>query len=268
MFANYKHNLFENYKNIVEKVIPTLKDNNFSKTGMLTPDEFVEAGNYLVKNYSCWKWYTNLTNKKMNFLPNDKQMLINNGIKCNKIKNITLELDENDINNITILSDTLSDRTSDNESDNELDDNINLSDFELDNIYEPDILNIEQTIKKENVNKYNLSITYDNYFRTPRLWLIGFDYNNMPLSNNKIFSDISIEHSKITVTIEQHPFYNDMNYISIHPCKHSHMIKRLIEEERKNNKEINVHEYFIYFLKFFSTIIPNLNFDITNRLCT
>ena len=29
---------------------------------------------------------TNITNKKMNFLPNDKQMLINNGIKCNKIK--------------------------------------------------------------------------------------------------------------------------------------------------------------------------------------
>jgi ubiquitin-like-conjugating enzyme ATG3 len=259
MFSNYKHNLFENYKNIVEKVIPTLKDNNFSKTGMLTPDEFVEAGNYLIKNNSSWKWYGNITNKKMNFLPNDKQMLINNGIKCNKIKNITLELDENDINNITIQSDI--NTPSESESDN---DEIDLSDFELDNIYEPDILNIKQPIKnnKENVNKYNLSITYDNYFRTPRLWLIGFDHNNIPLSNNKIFSDISIEHSKITVTIEQHPFYNDMNYISIHPCKHSHMIKRLIEEEKKNNKEINVHEYFIYFLKFFSTIIPNLDYCV------
>ena len=85
-------------------------------------------------------------------------------------------------------------------------------------------------------NKYNISITYDNYFRTPRLWLLGFNSSNMPLTHEKMLKDISIEHSKITVTIEAHPYYNDMQYISVHPCKHGHVMKRLIEEEKKNKK--------------------------------
>ena len=44
MFRDYKKSLFESYKNIAGKVMPTLKESNFSKTGMLTPDEFVKAG--------------------------------------------------------------------------------------------------------------------------------------------------------------------------------------------------------------------------------
>ena len=41
------NNLFQKYKTVADKFIPSLKSNNFLKTGMLTKDEFIEAGNYL-----------------------------------------------------------------------------------------------------------------------------------------------------------------------------------------------------------------------------
>jgi ubiquitin-like-conjugating enzyme ATG3 len=144
--------------------------------------------------------------------------------------------------------------------DDKIEDDLDLQDFELDDDFD-DIAGVMWEV--DDRNYYNLSITYDNYFRTPRLWLIGFDSSNYPLSNNKIYKDISMEHSKITVTIEYHPFYKDIQYISVHPCKHSHVMKRLLEEAHKNGKEIGVEKYFLYFLKFVSTVMPNLDFDRT-----
>ena len=41
------------------------------------------------------------------------------------------------------------------------------------------------------------------------------------------------------------------------------ILKRFLEEGRKNGKEIGVKEYFLYFLKFVSTVMPNLDFDRT-----
>ena len=264
MFRDYKKSLFESYKNIAGKVMPTLKESNFSKTGMLTPDEFVKAGDYLVKNYSNWTWYKLKGNNKknVNYLPEDKQMLVNNNIICNKNKNIVIEQDEFGLNNIT--KDYEEELNNEEESDDNSIDEYDLSEFELtDNIIEDEaMINIKS--KKVKENKYNISVTYDNYFRTPRLWLTGFNGYNMPLSHEKMLKDISIEHSKITVTIEEHPYYSDMYYISVHPCRHGHVMKRLIEEEKKNKKDIQVFEYFIYFLKFVSTIIPNLDFDKTH----
>ena len=265
MFRDYKKNLFESYKNIAGKVMPTLKESNFSETGMLTPDEFIKAGDYLVKNYSNWSWYKLRGNSKknVNYLPEGKQMLVNNNIICNKNKNIVIEEDEFGLNNITKdYEEELNDKEED-ESDDDCGE-YDLSEFELtDNVIE-DVAAVNVKPKKEKrENKYNISITYDNYFRTPRLWLMGFNSYNMPLSHEKMLKDISIEHSKITVTVEEHPYYSDMYYISVHPCKHGHVMKRLIEEEKKNKKDIQVFEYFIYFLKFVSTIIPNLDFDRT-----
>lgn len=38
---------------------------------------------------------------------------------------------------------------------------------------------------------YDLNITYDNYYRTPRLWLFGYDENKQPLSPEQMYEDIS-----------------------------------------------------------------------------
>lgn len=35
--------------------------------------------------------------------------------------------------------------------------------------------------------RYDVSITYDNYYRTPRIWLFGYNENGSPLSTDEIF---------------------------------------------------------------------------------
>ena len=65
---------------------------------------------------------------------------------------------------------------------------------------------------------YDINITYDNYFRSARIWFLGYDEFNYPLSYKKVLKDISPEHNKITVTIDPHP-YQELNFINVHPCK-------------------------------------------------
>ncbi|KAF8228838.1 hypothetical protein L208DRAFT_1402957 [Tricholoma matsutake] len=86
------------------------------------------------------------------------------------------------------------------------------------------------------VRTYDVMITYDKYYRTPRVWLIGYDENRTPLIPSQIFQDISADHANKTVTIE--PFIHSANLqaASVHPCKHSSVMKKVIE--RMNNSVI------------------------------
>jgi len=51
--------------------------------------------------------------------------------------------------------------------------------------------------------RYDISITYDVYYQTPRLWLTGYDENKQVLER-EIFDDVMAEHAKKTVTLEAH----------------------------------------------------------------
>jgi ubiquitin-like-conjugating enzyme ATG3 len=53
---------------------------------------------------------------------------------------------------------------------------------------------------------YDLSIVYDKYYCTPRLYLTGVDCEGQPLTNDQIFEDIMSTYLNKTVTIETHPF--------------------------------------------------------------
>ena len=55
------------------------------------------------------------------------------------------------------------------------------------------------------VRKYDLSITYDFYTQTPRLWLTGYSEKGNPLKQEEIFQDIAADYAKKTVTMENHP---------------------------------------------------------------
>lgn len=61
----------------------------------------------------------------------------------------------------------------------------------------------EETVHKNRT--YDLSITYDFYYQTPRLWLIGYSENGNVLSEKEIFEDIMADYAKKTVTMEPHP---------------------------------------------------------------
>jgi ubiquitin-like-conjugating enzyme ATG3 len=66
---------------------------------------------------------------------------------------------------------------------------------------------------------YDLHITYDKYYQTPRLWVVGYDENRKPLTMEQMYEDVSQDHAKKTVTMEQHPNLPGPNMASVHPCK-------------------------------------------------
>ena len=63
--------------------------------------------------------------------------------------------------------------------------------------------------------------------------------------------------------MEKHPYFS-IQSISVHPCKHSQVMKKLIKIELEQDKEVKVETYFIFFLKFVSCIIPQVDFDCTS----
>ncbi|XP_010565697.1 PREDICTED: ubiquitin-like-conjugating enzyme ATG3 isoform X6 [Haliaeetus leucocephalus] len=66
---------------------------------------------------------------------------------------------------------------------------------------------------------YDLYITYDKYYQTPRLWLFGYDEQRQPLTVEHMYEDISQDHVKKTVTIENHPHLPPPPMCSVHPCR-------------------------------------------------
>ncbi|KAG8450481.1 hypothetical protein GDO86_002947 [Hymenochirus boettgeri] len=67
---------------------------------------------------------------------------------------------------------------------------------------------------------YDLYITYDKYYQTPRLWLFGYDEQRQPLTVEQMYEDISQDHVKKTVTIENHPHLPPPPMCSVHPCRY------------------------------------------------
>jgi ubiquitin-like-conjugating enzyme ATG3 len=76
---------------------------------------------------------------------------------------------------------------------------------------------------------YDVMITYDKYYQTPRVWLIGYDENRNPLTPQHIFQDISADHAHKTVTIEPFIHSTSLQAASVHPCKHASVMKKVIE---------------------------------------
>ncbi|KAF8639487.1 hypothetical protein AX17_001393 [Amanita inopinata Kibby_2008] len=96
-----------------------------------------------------------------------------------------------------------------------------------------------ETAVKDNllqVRTYDVMISYDKYYQTPRVWLIGYDEHRTPLAPSHIFQDISADHANKTVTIEPFIHSTSLQAASIHPCKHSSVMKKFIE--RMNNSVV------------------------------
>ena len=106
------------------------------------------------------------------------------------------------------------------------------------------------------------SFTYDQYYRTPRIWFEGTDGGGGLLTQNEIYSDFMVEYIKVSLTLEVHPILN-MNCISVHPCKHAFAMQKMFafELEKKDVSEVKIEDYIVHFLKFASCVIPQLEFD-------
>lgn len=60
LFVVSMENIINSLKSVAlsvgEKFVPVLKESKFKETGVLTPEEFIVAGDYLVHCFPTWKW--------------------------------------------------------------------------------------------------------------------------------------------------------------------------------------------------------------------
>jgi len=124
---------------------------------------------------------------------------------------------------------------------------------------DPDTLPNNQILKSRT---YDISITYDAYYHTPKVWLFGYDENRQPLKPKEVLEDISSDHARKTVTIDNHPHLG-VSCAFVHPCKHANVMKKIVSRQLESGKEPRVDQYMFLFLKFLSAVLPTIEYDFT-----
>ncbi|KAG7257328.1 hypothetical protein CRUP_010194 [Coryphaenoides rupestris] len=97
------------------------------------------------------------------------------------------------------------------------------------------------------------------------LLLLVARQDRQPLTVDQMYEDISQDHVKKTVTIENHPNLPPPAMCSVHPCRHAEVMKKIIETVAEGGGELGVHMYLLIFLKFVQAVIPTIEYDYTRH---
>ncbi len=268
---NIGHKIFKGYQDIVSYISPTLKQSKFYTDGILTPEEFILAGDYLVLKCPTWKWCSAKENLYNSALPKDKQYLLTtvksdsraeDFLKNNEITEVQLEDD-------WVEEDVIKIKNKEEQTKKEinLDDNIkeqNKIEKKEKEIKEVDDFEIIDDDKDENnkMSTYDVSVTYDFYYCVPRMWLAGYDHKGRPLTANEMKEDVMPEYRNKTVTIEPQTCTGIKN-ISVHPCRHSQLLKKMINDFQNSGRKMEIHMTILLFLKFLQSVVPTVHYDYT-----
>jgi len=305
-----------------EWAYPKLKSSAFLTRGVLTPEEFVLAGDELVFKCPTWSWESGDPKRAKSYLPADKQFLVTRNVPCQtRVSSLedTMMMTDNtgcgDGDDDWLVSHMVKQTHGDIEDEFDVlddegeivesskpaatngaaaaveeddDEYADMADFEDENVLEDDAAVVaESTVTKASddadgddgnlvkVRTYDLSITYDKYYQTPRVWMMGYtaDGNRQPLTGQEMMEDVMSDYANRTVTIETHPHVTGP-HASIHPCQHGKVMKTIVRnlinasssddlDGNDGEEGPSIEMYLFIFLKFVSSIIPTINYDFT-----
>jgi ubiquitin-like-conjugating enzyme ATG3 len=273
-----------------EYMYPTRKTSAFLEKGVLTPDEFVIAGDEIVFKCPTWQWESGDPQKRKPFLPEDKQFLVTRNVPCQNrvstMENMMVMENDNDDDGDWLVSHVAKEQTLEDEFDIldeegevitnekpseqvvEEDEYADMADYEDDNILDDEaaVAPADEDDNLLKVRTYDLSITYDKYYQTPRVWMMGYSASQQPLSGPEMMEDVISDYANRTVTIENHPHVSGP-HASIHPCQHGKVMKTIVRNLMKatgdGDEGPSVNLYLFIFLKFVSSMIPTINYDFT-----
>jgi len=287
-----KEQLHKTYITTYSAVSGPLTVSKFLEEGVITPEEFMLAGDLLVYKCPTWTWEAGESSKAVSYLPKDKQFLRTRNVPClmrvstleksvNETQNQDIEIDgddgwvethvgyknaaDEDIPEIDFVdnSEDAKEKPVPKPAEDDIPD---IDDFPIDEEPEDEAtLHTKESTDSDHLLKtrtYDISITYDKYYQTPKVWLFGYDENRQPLMPKEVFMDISQDHAKRTVTIDTHPHLS-ISCAYIHPCKHSAVMKKIVLRQAECGKEPRVDQYLFLFLKFLSAVIPTIEYDYT-----
>eukprot|EP01113_Clastostelium_recurvatum_P012820 TRINITY_DN1668_c0_g1_i1.p1 TRINITY_DN1668_c0_g1~~TRINITY_DN1668_c0_g1_i1.p1 ORF type:complete len:324 (+),score=95.99 TRINITY_DN1668_c0_g1_i1:34-1005(+) len=320
IFNSITQSVHKAYVKTAEKVMPTLTTSKFLEEGVLTPEEFVAAGDLLTYKCPTWTWEAGDPDKAVPYLPKDKQFLLTRNVPClmrasslsegsKKASLIHLDVgggddewvapeaagsgETDDVGEVvdveatttklenTNLGESSSTSTSLTKEEDDDDDDGDIPDMDTfagdDNVVleeeDPAALPKEPVAPshtEDNILRtrtYDLSITYDKYYQTPKVWLFGYDESRQPLRPEQVFQDISDDHAHKTVTIDQHP-HQGISNAYIHPCRHAPVMKKIVQRQIEGGRAPRVDQYLFIFLKFISAAIPTIEYDYTMEMDT
>jgi ubiquitin-like-conjugating enzyme ATG3 len=312
------------YHDIGAMFTPVLTSSRFVDEGVLTPEEFVAAGDLLIRVSPLWKWCAGDEGKRQSFLPPDKQYLSLKGVSClQRVSALESEFrrgavleDETEDGWVTACEAPDSARGEDEEArvfpieegapsdlTSLIREDYALSPtaeaeaeaaaasaagpapvkepseeefLDLETFAGEDVAADEATIAPPAASgefvsrrKYDVSIVYDRKYRTPRVYLFGFDEDSHVLSREQVMEDVMSDYANKTVTVEPHPHEPGLPvHLSIHPCRHAAAMTRIVSsllDAGLSREDVagRVELYLLYFLKFVQSVIPTIDYDAT-----
>jgi len=311
---------FRLFKSTREYLTPVLAESAFLERGMLTPEEFVRAGDHLVRSSPSWSWESGEKSKLRPYLPPNKQFLVTRGVPSfqrvstfnsaavyreteeqagegldqeawcfsefskdaaakldDDIEFVEKEIAELDLPTRKEPADNNSNTTATTTTAPALKEAVvaDYIDMEDDSLaldaatLKPDSKAADNDNDMDNnhnepvkVRRYDVSLTYDNYYRTPRVWLYGYDENGSALDPSATFEDVMQDYAKRTVTIDPHPHISRSD-ASIHPCQHGAAMLNIIKALQESGSTPTVDQYLYIFLKFIQSVVPTIEYDYT-----
>ena len=292
MVDSVANSLGKLYRGVASSFMSLPTESHFLETGKLTPAEFLESGDQLTHRCPTWTWESSAPSYVQSHFPPDKQFLITRGVPCKRRVKDTSEPDiiERETPDGWVITElpagtgevmdvqeiTINRKEESKEEPGSIEDIPDMAAMEAQDLVEDpnappitfsgkyfEAVEPEETILRTRV--YDLSVTYDTYYQTPRLWLLGYDEAHSPLTPEQMFEDIMDDYAHKTVTIETHPCLGTAQ-VSIHPCNHAKMMKKFIDILASNGSQAQVHQAMFVFLKFLSSVVPTIEYDFTMDL--